>query len=264
MSIFEKVWTAFLNTVETSQSPGLSTCLNLPIANLYFTNTKGERFWFIFCILTSSHVTRHSVEVENSNKFLSSEIAQVYQFGVQFSTDYYLIFWTRLHRCHIASVMDNIIDINHRIYFNFPPASGSKLLWQLAEPNIDSKSTGELKKLFFLNKKISIISLLSGYADIKRILSIYGYLDDVLDDWYYIIREDGKRKVAIPSQHLSGEVGGISLKDVKEGSKCNGVTRIRAVTSCVIDRNFDWRDWELRIFFSPFRTKNSWTKLGQN
>lgn len=150
MSIFEKIWTAFLKTVEMSQSPGLSTCLNLPIANLYFINTKVELFWFIFCILTS---TRHSVEVENTNTFLSSEIAQVYQFGVQFSTDYFLIFWTRLHRCHIASVMDNIIDINHRIYFNCPPVSGSKLLWQLAEPNINTKSTGELKKIFFEIRK---------------------------------------------------------------------------------------------------------------
>jgi len=48
-----------------------------------------------------------------------------------------------------------------------------------------------------------------------------------------------KKKVAIPTQHFCGEVGGTSLKGEKAGSKCNGLTCIRAVTSCVIDRNFD-------------------------
>jgi len=45
--------------------------------------------------------------------------------------------------------MHNIIDINHQIYCNCRPASGSKLLWQLAETNIKNKSTGELKELLF-------------------------------------------------------------------------------------------------------------------
>jgi hypothetical protein len=149
VSIFVTVWTVSLNTKRTSQSPGLSTCLNLPMANLYFTNTQEERVWFLLCIPTSPHMTTNRSEVENVKTFLSSEIAPVYQIGEQFSTHYFLIFWTHLRRCQITSAMHNIIDTNHRIYCNCPPTSDSNFLRKLAHRSISSKITGELKELSF-------------------------------------------------------------------------------------------------------------------